>query len=322
MNVLMTSCGAKVMLARAWRHAVHHFGGQLIALDSQATSPALFEADQALLSPALTEPQWSSFLLTVCQHYQIALVVPTADYELASVAALAPQLRADGHEVLIATPKTIRICLDKRLFARYCSSHHIPLPRTWRYPDQVNQFPVFVRGQRHHHYGRVDSAAVLHCYARQERQLLIQDYVADAEYSVDLLMDFAGQPLQAVARRRLRIGGGEAVVSQVEHCPALTTLAQQLGQQLQLVGHNVVQSFWSAEHGARLIEVNPRFGGISSLSIRAGLDSPARLLALLAQDQQARTERPIEIGLTVLRYGEDRFCDRQGTLLSDEVKKQ
>ena len=83
----------------------------------------------------------------------------------------------------------------------------------------------------------------------------------------------------------------------------MTEQALDLAGALQLVGHSVLQAFLHPERGVLWIEANPRFGGASILSIEAGLQSPARLLALLSGDETARAPRPLRNGLTLMRYG-------------------
>jgi carbamoyl-phosphate synthase large subunit len=85
-------------------------------------------------------------------------------------------------------------------------------------------------------------------------------------------------------------------------------MALDLCARLGCIGHNVVQAFYRRETGPLLIEVNPRFGGASNLSIRAGLDSPSRIIALLA-GEKPRNPRPIRFGLTMLRYSEDMIIE-------------
>jgi hypothetical protein len=53
--------------------------------------------------------------------------------------------------------------------------------------------------------------------------------------------------------------------------------------------------------------VNARFGGASTLSIEAGLNSPARILANFADPQEGRQNGKIRFGLTLLRYPSDHF---------------
>ena len=75
------------------------------------------------------------------------------------------------------------------------------------------------------------------------------------------------------------------------------------------MGHSVVQAFWSEQNGPRLIEVNPRFGGASTLSIRAGLDSPRRIIGMLRGDPAAYLNGPIKVGLVMHRVAEDVFVE-------------
>ena len=120
-------------------------------------------------------------------------------------------------------------------------------------------------------------------------------------------MSLDGAPLQAVARRRLQVQDGEATKSRTQDVPALTDQALKLCAALGLVGHNVVQAFHD-DAGTRFIEINPRFGGASNLSIQAGLASPERILQMArGQDVEAARPRAIAYGLTMLRYSQDRI---------------
>jgi carbamoyl-phosphate synthase large subunit len=66
-----------------------------------------------------------------------------------------------------------------------------------------------------------------------------------------------------------------------------------------------IQAFY-VDGRSYLIEVNPRFGGASNLSIVAGLDSPRKLIASLCGDDATMTRvNPIQYGLKMLRYSKD-----------------
>ncbi len=155
----------------------------------------------------------------------------------------------------------------------------------------------------------VPSPEMLAALAPMASNLIIQEQVTDPEYSIDVLSSFEGGALQAVVRRRLVVRGGESSTTQVVHNPELEALAVKVADGLGLVGHSVVQAFWSERNGPRLIEVNPRFGGASTLSIRAGLDSPRRILGMLRGDPDAYKNGPIQIGLTMHRVAEDIFVE-------------
>jgi carbamoyl-phosphate synthase large subunit len=307
-NVLVLSASAKVLLVEAFRSAAAERGGRVIAADIAADSAALHLADEAVLLPPSHHSSFIPALQQLCRERQAGLVVPTRDAELPLLAAWRETFAAAGTTLLVAPPDAIACCQDKRRFAAFCRASDFPVARIYEPEEMPASFPVFVRpavgaggvGAR-----RIDSADAWRALGEERSSLLIQDFVAGEEFTVDALFDLEGRPLQAVARRRLLVRGGEAQKSRVEDVPALTDLALALGARLGLVGHAVVQAFRRADGSLSLIEVNPRFGGASNLSIVAGLDSPRRILDLAAGRREAASQRPIRYGLGMLRYSRD-----------------
>jgi carbamoyl-phosphate synthase large subunit len=306
-NVLVLSAAAKVLLVRAFGEAAHARGGRVLAADLSPDNAALFEADQALRLPRSDDPGFAAALLDACRTHGVGLVVPTRDGELAALAALKPRLAGAGVTALVASSEAVAICQDKRRFAGFCAAQGLATPRTYAPGEAPAAFPVFVRpatGAGGQGARRVDRPQDL----PSDPELLVQAFDEAPEYSVDVLLDLEGRALQAVARRRLQVRAGEAVKSQVVDAPELTRPALRLCAALGLVGHNVVQAFFEAGAPPRFIEVNPRFGGASNLSVAAGLASPERILAMAAGELAAAAEpRHIRYGLTMLRYSEDRF---------------
>ena len=306
MNVLILSAAAKVLLVQAFQAAAHPLGGRVIAADLARDNAALFAADQALILPRSDDPDFEAALLAACAREAVGLVVPTRDGELARLAQLRPRLQAAGVAVLVPTPEALAVCRDKRRFAQACADLGLSTPRTYAPGEPPDAFPVFVRpvdGAGGAGARRIDDPADLPA----DETLLVQAFDSGPEYTVDVLMSLDGAPLQALARRRLQVQGGEATKSRTEDLPALADQALRLCTALGLVGHNVVQAFHD-ETGTRFIEINPRFGGASNLSIQAGLASPERILQM-ARGQAAEAARPraLAYGLTMLRYSQDRI---------------
>lgn len=314
MNVLITSASSKVLLVRAFQAAVHPLGGKVIAADIAPDCPALVAADDAFILPRSDDPSFGETLARLCRREGIGLVVPTRDGELHSLAALVPTLAGSGTKVLVASAATLDLCGDKRKFNRFCLDHGFAIARLHA-TDHIPPFPVFIRpatGAGGAGARPIDDLATWQALGDAREGLIVQDVVDAPEYTIDALLDFNGRPLQAVARRRLAVRNGEAYKSRVDTVDDLATMALDLCAKLGCVGHNVVQAFYRPENGPRFIEVNPRFGGASNLSIVAGLESPARIIQLLAgKDQEARRPRPIRYGLTMLRYSDDIFIEAE-----------
>lgn len=306
MNVLILSAAAKVLLVQAFQAAAHPLGGRVLAADIAADNAALFAADQALILPRSDAPEFVDALAQACAQHAIGLVVPTRDGELAVLSAARDRLAAQGVTVLAPSQDALAVCRDKRRFTQACHDLGLETPKTFAPDETPDRFPVFVRpvdGAGGRGARRIDDPADL----PTGEDWLVQALDSGPEFTIDVLMSTAGAPLQAMARRRLQVQGGEATKSRTEDVPALADQALKLCAALGLVGHNVVQAFHD-DAGTRFIEINPRFGGASNLSIQAGLASPERILQMArGQDDEAARPRPIAYGLTMLRYSQDRI---------------
>src|SRR5690606_11821184 len=135
--------------------------------------------------------------------------------------------RAAGIEVAVSSAETIAICRDKRRFNAFCHGHGFPIPQE-RDPHNPNAYPLFLRTRT----GAGGSGA---CGATSVQQAvdalddpdnwLFQELVEAPEYTVDVVCDLDGRPLQAVARLRQQVKAGEAVRSIVDQKPELLDLA-------------------------------------------------------------------------------------------------
>jgi carbamoyl-phosphate synthase large subunit len=317
-TLLLSPIGAKRALLQAFDAAVGH-DVEILAADSDPRAPALIGRSQVLKTPAWASPDWADRFLGLCRDNEISLVVSVSDRELNALGSVASDLQALGIRTLLPLALgALDICSNKGLFAEWCSQRGFPVPRT--IPTgaaraiQANsfEFPLFARpaiGKSSVGTWVVKTPEMLAALEPMADELIIQEMVTDPEYSIDVLSSFEGEALQAVVRRRLTVRGGESSTTQVVHNPELEALALKVADGLGLVGHSVVQAFWSVQNGPRLIEVNPRFGGASTLSIRAGLDSPRRIIGMLRGDTAALKNGPIQIGLTMHRVAEDIFVE-------------
>jgi carbamoyl-phosphate synthase large subunit len=102
---------------------------------------------------------------------------------------------------------------------------------------------------------------------------IFQPFVEGREHSVDVYVDRRGNAKGAVARSRDLVVGGESQVTTTRRDEALERLCASAAERLRLYGHSVFQVLQASDGGYSIIECNARFGGASSLSVEAGLDS-------------------------------------------------
>jgi len=314
-NTLITSISAKVQLIELFASALGAYpGSRLVGADADPLAAARHNVDAFAHLPADDDPGYGDAIVDLCTRHQIRLIIPTRDNELVPLARLKPRLDAIGVVVPVPGAGALSNCLDKLKFHDFCLDRGFPvLPR--REPKDDSDFPVFVRltssaGSRSAFL--VPDMAIWRQLHLEGDRYICQPLCRDEEFSVDVLMDLDGQPLQAVARRRERIVYGESWRSQVVRDPELEQLALDVCTAMGLRGHNLVQAFRSKDAGINLIEANARFGGCSNLSVVAGLASPARLLAMVAGDKGgASAARDIRYGLRSNRHARDMFEDSE-----------
>lgn len=328
-NVLITSAAAKVLLVEAFRVAAAG-ARQVFAADLHADIPARFAADGFIALKRSDAPDFVTDLLTACEAHGVTLVVPTRDGELGVLAEARNLFRSRGITIHVAPSGTIGICRDKRLFSAFCARHGLPCLPHLDLDEARAALPVYVRpvgGAGGDGARKIETPAALAAlepvYDGYVVNRLVPPWHAASgrgakEYTVDLLRSLDGAvTVGAVVRERITVAGGESQHGRVVDRPGLEAVARAAGDALGLVGHNTVQLFDCPDDGPLLIEVNPRFGGAANLGIRAGLDSPRRLLRMLEGDPAALVPPRIRHGMEMFRYKRDILVDSDGRLLDE-----
>jgi carbamoyl-phosphate synthase large subunit len=286
-NVLITAASRRVPLVHAFRAALaRQGGGRVVVTDVNALSPAVYVGDRAYLVPLTSDPHYLDEVLAVCEAERISMLVPTIDDELPVFGAAVDRFAARGVRVVVSPAKTTALCNDKFETCNELRAHGVSaaesflrdgLPR-----DPV--FPLFIKPRS----GRGGVGAVT---ARNQRELeffldyvpdpVVQEYLSGPEFTIDVLCDFKGRPLSIVPRERVVVRAGVIDRGRTVNDPALIDLARACTAALTFVGPINIQC---RVHNGRptVFEINPRFSGGIPLTIEAGADFPAMLLALHA----------------------------------------
>jgi carbamoyl-phosphate synthase large subunit len=247
------------------------------AVDMSPLSPGLFlvPAEQRALVPAGAAPGFGAQLLELCDRWQIDIVIPTVDAELVPCAELKADLAKAGTLVLVSDTTPLAKCLDKYILAKALRDT-VPLPRTElanRVDPSTWQLPLICKprtGSGSRGIALIENAADLLPLLDRE-DILLQEHLPGAEYSVDVLVgDYGG--IVAVVRERMRTDSGIAIVAKVVRDPEIETHALAAAAEIGLFGIVNVQ-FKRDVHGKpKLLEINPRPPGTLALSIAAGAD--------------------------------------------------
>lgn len=215
-------------------------------------------------------------LVEHCLAEGIRFVIPTRDGELAFWAAVKEPLGRYGIAVMVSKAESVRRCLDKLEFACFVRAKGFPAIQTANKISEIASHRFVVKER----YGAGSLNVALkvghdeaEAYAQRLEIPVFQPFVAGLEYSIDVYVNRKGRCLGAVARRREVVRHGESQVTTTLNHPRLESMCSELAEALNLYGHAVFQAIEDGSGNLHIIECNPRFGGASTLSVHAGLDS-------------------------------------------------
>ena len=312
LNILVTSASRKVSLIRNFKKALDS-KGKIIAADINSESPALYFADDYLIVPRSDDPNFINFILDFCKNNHIGLIIPTRDEELSLFSKNKKLFDEINVKIMVSDVETIEICQDKLKFIDFCENNEFGIPKTYKSPDLITDadFPLFLKpvvGKSGIDTFKVDSFENLNEILSKNNDFIIQECVEAQEYTVDLFADFQGSVISAVPRQRVRVWGGESLVTRTVKNEKIINQSVRLAQKLKLKGHNTIQCFFDGEN-VKFIEINPRFGGAASISFEAGANSAEFLIKLLNNEKVESRIGDFKDNLVSLRFIEDYFID-------------
>jgi carbamoyl-phosphate synthase large subunit len=263
-----------------------------VATDRSPLSSAGFLADEFRLVPSVTDPTFVDALAALVDRYEVDVIVPTIDTELAVLAAARDRLAVVGADVLISDPDTIELCADKRSSSRWLAENGFPVPRQYP-PDELERlaglgqlaWPLFFKplaGSSSIGAQPVESLDEVRLATGRHGPGVVEQLVVGEEFTMDCWVDPEGRCRAVVPRRRLAVRAGEIAKGITVRHPELEEVTAAIVEALPGArGPITVQAIVSGE-GPAFIEINPRFGGGYPLSHAAGARYTAALAATAA----------------------------------------
>lgn len=311
LRILLTSAGAKIPLLHALQHAARRLCPSATVIAGDSTSPCVSEyfADEFWLMPRLTEES-AALVIQQLREKRISHILPSRDGELLFWAKRQAQLATVGIQVLISPERAIVHCIDKYEFSQYLVAKGLPVIPSFLQPDQIKEHIVvkerFGAGSTNIGIALTLQQAVAH--AKNLHQPIFQPYIAGREISIDAWLDQQSQLKAHVYRYRTKINHGESQISQTAAMPQYDEVIRHSLESLGLTGPVVIQAMVDSEQQLHIIECNSRFGGASTLGIKAGVDSLYWSLAeTLGIDIKKLAVNLTNKSITQVRYANDLY---------------
>lgn len=319
LTLLFLNAGRRNELIRTFRDALTALNvkGRIIASDINGLAPALYEADDRFLLPRSRDDGFVAQISELCRRERVSLIIPLIDPDLPILARNRQAIEACGTRILVSDINAIEICRDKFKTHEFLQTHGFPSPAVYGL-DQAREhgFPLFIKpkdGSASQHTYKVQNRDDLEWLVRHVPDPIIQQFVEGDEITTDVFSSFAGEPIAAIPRKRLKVRSGEVSVGQVVRHAELESLCMKVARTLGTTGPINIQAFVSTR-GIFINEINPRFGGGCPLSIKAGAPLPRWTLEMLL-NRPLTPPGAITEGLTVMRF-DDALYVPSNTLLT------
>lgn len=275
-NVLVTSISNKIPLLKVMQQAAGKLGPGIGVIGADINNNCL---GRNFVKRFWQMPKISDLaikqVIGYCRQNKVKAVIPTRDNELLFWSKNKGLLEQQQIKVMVSEFATVNICLDKLLFYNFLKDG-LPVIKTSDKLAAIKAKTYVVKerfGAGSLNIGLNLNKADAARFARNLKKPIFQPYLKGKELSLDAYVDLNGTIKGMIARSRDLIINGESQITTMVNKPKLEKISARLITVLKLYGHLVLQIMEDEAGDFHFIECNSRFGGASTLSVAAGLDS-------------------------------------------------
>lgn len=279
-TLLLSSLSAKIALFQS----VHEQAllvtknCRVLGADSDASCPGSKQVKNFVLMPEIKNFKRET-LLKFCKENKIQFIIPTRDAELYFWSSHQEFLMKNHIGIMISSTPAISLCEDKFAFFQYFENAPIPSIKTSlsldSLPTSYNRFVVKERtGSASRSIGLNLDIEEIEFHSTKIDEPIFQPQINGREFSAETWIDQAGKSHGVVLRWRISVVDGESHETKTFTNPEWSEkILQTLSMIKGLKGHVLAQVIVDEKEFLHLVEINPRLGGASPLSIAAGLES-------------------------------------------------
>lgn len=285
-NILITSAGKRVVLTRMFQKELKKRFPEAKVYTTDMNphmAPAGIESDGCFQVPRVTEDNYIEILLSLCDKYQIGMIIPTIDTELLVLSSNIQLFNDKNIVVSISSSDFISCCRDKRNTSRFFEEHQIRVPKARDKHHPI--FPMFAKpydGSLSKDLFVIRNNNELTEEILTHPKLIFMEYIDKTEYkefTVDMYYGKDNRVKSIVPRERIEIRAGEINKGITRKNYLVQYLKERLEYLQGVRGCICIQLFYrESDNDVVGIEVNPRFGGGYPLTCYAGANYPALLI--------------------------------------------
>jgi len=292
MNILITSAGTRGYLIRYFKKELKE-KGKIFAADCSKYAPALYDADNYFIIPAVSNENYINELYKICLKNDVKGVISLNDIELPVLAQYKSKFMEKGIKLIVSDPETIEACYDKYKTFKFLKENKFLFPKTFislneiltEIKSKTIKFPLLIKprkGSASIGIKKVFNIAELRDKF-EEKKSIIQEFLQGDDYGVDVFCNSDLVPISIFIKRKMRIIVGEADKEVTVYDDKMIEYIKNIIGKLKLYGPSDIDLI---KHGNEyfISDINPRFGGGYPIAHAVGANFPKKIIKLINGD--------------------------------------
>ncbi len=314
MNILIMSVGTRNKIVQYFKKELSG-QGKVIATDCSEFAPALYDADQYYVVPAIDEICYLDTIKKICKSEKIDGILSLIDPELNLLAKHKTEFKELGTTCLVSSYQATQRCFDKFEMYKFLCNHGFRAAKSYidiklfekALENKEISFPVFVkpvRGSASMNIHKVTSIEELKVLYSKFDNLMIQEYLYGTEYGVDAYIDaISNETIATFCKEKIQMRAGETDKAISIKDEKLVTLVQEFIKKSKF-RYMIDIDILKVNGEYYISEVNPRFGGGYIHAYECGVNFPALIINNLNGLSNSRVIGAYEAGICMMKYSD------------------
>lgn len=282
-NMMFCSVGRRVRLLRDAKESLGH-DSRIVAVDGNATAPALFCGDRQYVVPRIDDPDYIDTILQIAKENDVKVITTLIDPEIELLARNRQRFLDEGILPLCPSEESARYCFNKYELFKHLQANGIRTVPTYHSLDDVKKavaggelsLPVFMKpvcGSGSVGAHKVCSVEALERdWNSGDFDYIVQEFMQGGDCDADVYVDcVSNKAVAAFSKRKIetRIGGASKTISFKDE--KLFLFIREIVEAFRFYGP-LDMDFFVRDGEYFLSEINPRFGGAYPHAYGAGVD--------------------------------------------------
>lgn len=303
-NVLIPGGGGAAGIGAIKSLRMCGFKNKIISTDANWLSAGLYLADKGYVLPFADHPSFFEQSMNIIQKEDIGIIFPTSGFDIVPYSKNKKKLENVGAISVVSDYEVLDACLNKELFYTKLQND-FDLPYTTTNPDDIDEFPCVIKpifGKGSKDVFICKNKSELNKIISEYKNMIIQEYLPNQEYTIDVLSDLDGNSLFAIPRERIEVKAGISSKGKVILDENIQNECLMIAECLGIKGPSCMQMKCDATGVPKIMEVNPRMGGATIMATYAGANFPELILKMVHGE---KISTPPLSSITMTRYYEE-----------------